>query len=36
MKGSIRKYSYRNKDKTVALRAKDGTITPFKKARSIK
>jgi len=34
MKGAIRKYSYRNKDKTVALRARDGTITPFKKARS--
>ena len=33
MKNAIRKYSYRNKDKTVALRAKDGTITSFKKAR---
>ena len=33
MKNIIRKYSYRNKNKTIALRSKDGTITTFKKGR---
>jgi len=32
MKKAIRKYSYRNKGKKIALRSKDGTITPFKEA----
>ena len=34
VKSAIRKYSYRNRGKTVALRGKDGTITPFKKGRN--
>jgi hypothetical protein len=33
-KKAIRKYSYRNRGKTVALRGKDGTITPFNKGRN--
>tara|TARA_R110002072_G_scaffold220755_2_gene378032 strand:- start:512 stop:1354 length:843 start_codon:yes stop_codon:yes gene_type:complete len=32
MKKAIRRYSYRNKGREIALRVKDGTITPFKKA----
>ena len=34
MKNTIRRYSYRNKNKTIALRSKDGTITTFKKGRT--
>lgn len=33
LKSTIRKYSYRNKDKTIALREPHGAITPFKKGR---
>ena len=36
MKSAIKKYSYRNREKTIALRSKDGTITPFKRGRSSK
>ena len=32
MKKAIRRYSYRNKGRTIALREKDGTITKFKEA----
>ena len=32
MRKAIRRYSYRNKGREIALRVKDGTITPFKKA----
>ena len=32
MRKAIRKYSYRNKGRKIALRGKDGTITPFKEA----
>jgi hypothetical protein len=34
LKGAIRKWSYKNKGKDVALRGKDGMITPFKKGRN--
>ncbi|MBC8442598.1 MAG: hypothetical protein H8D80_00245 [Proteobacteria bacterium] len=33
LKDTIKKYSHRNKGKTIALRSKDGIITPFKKGR---
>tara|TARA_R100000697_G_scaffold122383_2_gene151754 strand:- start:292 stop:1125 length:834 start_codon:yes stop_codon:yes gene_type:complete len=32
MKKAIRRYSYKNKGTKIALRTKDGTITPFKEA----
>ena len=32
MRKAIRKYSYRNKGRKIALRTKDGLITPFKEA----
>ena len=32
MKKAIRRYSYKNKGNKIALRTKDGTITPFKEA----
>ena len=32
MKNAIRRYSYKNKGTKIALRTKDGLITPFKEA----
>ena len=36
VKSAIRKYSYRNKDKVIAVREPHGAITPFKRGRGRK
>lgn len=36
LKNAMKKWSYKNRGKTVALRGKDGTITPFKNTAGIR